>query len=391
MSEKSRKPAKGSDEPNLELPSLSLGLGRKKKSAKERPPAPSADAEDATDPAQTDVDDESTLATKRAQTTESVPDPAAPEPSASQSTTADTTTFSPPSAATPSAAKPATPDATQSAPTPLPPAPLDEQACEPASPDATFDTSAVVEPPARSVKQTDTPGTTEQTSVLPVVEEPTVAAPVAEEPTMAAPPVTEPPPSMNPPGESPSAATAPPPTQPSASRVMSARDNISRKTRARARTEAAENSTAEPQVGGATGGSKLPRVPGYVAAVVTGILMGLSGVVLAWVSAQGCEAVRGVGSCGGFGLFALIVILGIEVLLGAALLKAWRVVDPVSTSFLGVGLVAVIVMLFFLDSIESRWMLLVIPVLTALTYLGSWWVTETLIENDQAPLEAADD
>lgn len=130
---------------------------------------------------------------------------------------------------------------------------------------------------------------------------------------------------------------------------------------------------------------RLPRLPGPLAAVLTGALMGLLGVGLAWLSAQGCEAVRGVGSCGGFGLFALIAILGIEVLLGAALLRACRSTDPVSTSFLGVGLVAVIAMLFFLDSIESRWMLLVIPALTALTYLASWWVVEALIADKPDP------
>ena len=37
-------------------------------------------------------------------------------------------------------------------------------------------------------------------------------------------------------------------------------------------------------------------------------------------------------------------------------------------------------LLFFLSSLESVWMLLVIPVLTAITFLISWWVTETFVE-----------
>ncbi len=37
-------------------------------------------------------------------------------------------------------------------------------------------------------------------------------------------------------------------------------------------------------------------------------------------------------------------------------------------------------LLFFLNQLESVWMLLVIPVLTAMTFLLSWWVTETFVD-----------
>lgn len=124
----------------------------------------------------------------------------------------------------------------------------------------------------------------------------------------------------------------------------------------------------------------LPRINPRVAALVTGLLVGLVGVLLSFGASQGCEAVRGVGSCGGAGLFALLAVLAIEVVLGAILLKAWGIVDPTSTSFLGVGLVAVLALLFFLSSLDSVWMLLVIPLLTAIMFLVSWWVTETFIE-----------
>jgi hypothetical protein len=79
------------------------------------------------------------------------------------------------------------------------------------------------------------------------------------------------------------------------------------------------------------------------------------------------------------GLFALLAVVAIEVVLGAVLLKAWQITDPTSTSFLAVGLVAVLALLFFLGSLESVWMLLVLPVLTAITFLISWWVTETFV------------
>ncbi len=112
-------------------------------------------------------------------------------------------------------------------------------------------------------------------------------------------------------------------------------------------------------------------------------MVGLVAVILIILALRGCEAVRGVGSCGGFGLFALLAILGVEILLGAALLKAWRFTDPSSTSFLAVGLVAVMAMLFFLDAIDSVWMFVVIPVLTGLAYLLSWWISRTFVEETQ--------
>ncbi|MEO5653681.1 MAG: hypothetical protein ABIN79_08835 [Marmoricola sp.] len=124
----------------------------------------------------------------------------------------------------------------------------------------------------------------------------------------------------------------------------------------------------------------LPRLDPRIAAALTGIVVGLISVCLIILALRGCEAVRGVGSCGGFGVLALLAILGIEVLLGAAMLKAWSFTDPLSTSFLAVGVVAVLAMLFFLDSIDSVWMFLVIPVLTALAYVLSWWIARTFID-----------
>ena len=117
-----------------------------------------------------------------------------------------------------------------------------------------------------------------------------------------------------------------------------------------------------------------------IAAIVTGLVVGLLGVGMAYVASRGCEIVRGVGSCGGIGLLALLAVLAIEVVLGAVLLKARRLTDPASTSFLGVGLVAVFVLLFLLSSLDSIWMIVVIPVLTAVTFLISLWVTTTFVE-----------
>jgi hypothetical protein len=129
----------------------------------------------------------------------------------------------------------------------------------------------------------------------------------------------------------------------------------------------------------------LPPIKPLYAALITGALSGLLAVLLAVGASNGCESIRGTSSCGGgFGLLALVAILAIEVLIGANLLKAWRVSDPFSTSFLGVGLVAMLAMLFFLDVIDSGSMLVVIPVLTALSFVLSWWVTVRFVDEQPA-------
>jgi hypothetical protein len=125
----------------------------------------------------------------------------------------------------------------------------------------------------------------------------------------------------------------------------------------------------------------LPQINAVYAAIVTGALAGLAAVGLAFGAAKGCEAVRDTESCGGgVGLLAIVAILAIEVAIGANLLKAWKISDPFSTSFLGVGIVATVAMLTFLDHLDSVWMLLVIPVMTAASFALSWWVTVRFID-----------
>ena len=129
----------------------------------------------------------------------------------------------------------------------------------------------------------------------------------------------------------------------------------------------------------------LPRINPWAAVAVTGIVCGLIVVVLSFGSLRGCEAVRGVGTCGGFGLFALLVILLVSVLVGAALLGAWRISDPTSTSFLGVGILTVIALVFFLGALESVWMFVVIPVVAAIAFALSHWVTASFVDVGDPP------
>ncbi|MGY2877129.1 hypothetical protein ACVW00_004319 [Marmoricola sp. URHA0025 HA25] len=127
--------------------------------------------------------------------------------------------------------------------------------------------------------------------------------------------------------------------------------------------------------------ARLPAIKPVYAALLTGVLTGLSAVLLTLGASKGCEAVRDTSSCGGgVGLLAVVAILAVEVLIGANLLKAWQISDPFSTSFLGVGMVAIIAMLTFLSHLDSPWMLLVIPLMTAVAFAFSWWVTVRFVD-----------
>jgi hypothetical protein len=116
---------------------------------------------------------------------------------------------------------------------------------------------------------------------------------------------------------------------------------------------------------------------------VTGLVVGVAGGAATYAAMAGCEAVRGVSTCGGApGFFILVAIVVLMILLGTLLLKAFKVGDPGSTSFLAVGVVTVVAMLTLLDVILSPWMFVVIPVLSAAAYLLAHWVT-TRFESEQ--------
>ena len=135
----------------------------------------------------------------------------------------------------------------------------------------------------------------------------------------------------------------------------------------------------------------LPPLPAPIASVVTGVVIGLVIVALTFLSSRGCELVRDTSNCGAVGLPLLIAVVVLGVLLGAVLLKAWQVGDPMSSSFLAVGLVAVVAMLFLLPSIDEWWMVIVIPALSALTYLLAWWGTRTFIDTEDDEAEEPED
>jgi hypothetical protein len=131
---------------------------------------------------------------------------------------------------------------------------------------------------------------------------------------------------------------------------------------------------------------RAPRDPWLVgppAAVLTGLLVG--GLIVA-ATAGGlrvCTAVKGTSSCGNPGFLLLCAILVVAVLVGGALLRSARVPQPGSTSFLAVGLLSVVALLFLVGQLFAWWMAIVIPLVSVATFLLSYWVTTTYIEPDQ--------
>jgi hypothetical protein len=119
----------------------------------------------------------------------------------------------------------------------------------------------------------------------------------------------------------------------------------------------------------------LPLISGVKASVITGLVIGLLACASTWLSLRGCEAIRGTSSCGGPGFLLLLAILIVLVLAGSAILSLLRVPEAASTSFLAVGLLAMLVLLVLTNWIFQWWMVLIIPPLAAGTYALAHWVT----------------
>jgi hypothetical protein len=124
----------------------------------------------------------------------------------------------------------------------------------------------------------------------------------------------------------------------------------------------------------------LPAISGMAASIVTGLIIGVLTVGLTWGSLRLCEVLQGTSSCGQPGFLLLSAIMVAMIVLGGILLRAWGVPDPRSTSFLAVGLTAVIALLFLIDVIFAWWMIIAIPVISAATYALAHWVTTRLVE-----------
>jgi hypothetical protein len=122
------------------------------------------------------------------------------------------------------------------------------------------------------------------------------------------------------------------------------------------------------------------RVGGMPAAVLTGVVVGLGMVGLTWAGLRLCESARGTSSCGGGGYPLLAAILVVMVLVGTLLLKAARVPDPGTTSFLAACFTAVLAVLFLAGSLLDQAMIVVIPLISAGCTALAHWLTRTFTE-----------
>lgn len=128
-------------------------------------------------------------------------------------------------------------------------------------------------------------------------------------------------------------------------------------------------------------------LPGAPAAAVTGVAVGGLAVLLAWLAASTCDVVRGTSSCGGGpGLLVLATVLVLLAYAGSLLLRVLGVRDAGSTSVLAVGILAVLVLVFLLGSIDEWWMVIAVPVAGLVAFSAAWWVTTSVV-GDEEPAE----
>ena len=122
---------------------------------------------------------------------------------------------------------------------------------------------------------------------------------------------------------------------------------------------------------------------GLPAAAVTGLVVGGLAVLLSWLAGRGCEAVRGTSACGGGpGFLILLLVLALLALAGGWLLARFGEPESGSTSLLAVGIMAVLVLLFLLGSLDEWWAAIAVPVTAVVAYCGSWWVTNAVVGDD---------
>ena len=131
----------------------------------------------------------------------------------------------------------------------------------------------------------------------------------------------------------------------------------------------------------------LPTVQlrGLPAASLTGVAAGGLAVLLAWLAGVGCEAVRGTSACGGGpGLLILLVVLAVLTWAGSLLLRVLGVPHSGSTSLLAVGILAVLVLVFLLGSLDEGWAIVAVPVASTISYAASWRVTAAVSDDARA-------
>jgi hypothetical protein len=112
-----------------------------------------------------------------------------------------------------------------------------------------------------------------------------------------------------------------------------------------------------------------PPLPPVLILGVVGLLAGFVTIALIWLSEQGCDRVRDSPNCGAAGFPLLVLAVVITIVLGSLALSRLAMPHPKLVAFLGVGFMLLLVLAFGSNDLFSTWTLVVVPVLTAITFL----------------------
>ncbi|WBQ04998.1 hypothetical protein [Kribbella sp. CA-293567] len=112
-----------------------------------------------------------------------------------------------------------------------------------------------------------------------------------------------------------------------------------------------------------------PPLPPLLILAVVGLLAGFLAIALVWLSERGCDQVRGTPDCGAAGFPLLVLAVVVTVVLGAMALSRLAMPHPRLVAFLGVAFMLLIVLGFLSNDLFSPWTLVIVPLLTAITFL----------------------
>lgn len=125
-----------------------------------------------------------------------------------------------------------------------------------------------------------------------------------------------------------------------------------------------------------------PPLPPVLILAVVGILTGFAMVAVVWLSERGCDRFRGTSTCGPFGFPLLILAVVMAVVLGRLMLAKLAMPHAALVAFLSVAFMLLIVVGFLSDQLFSTWTLLVVPALTAMTFLLAHLIARLLERAD---------
>ncbi|GAA3105043.1 peptidoglycan/LPS O-acetylase OafA/YrhL [Kribbella aluminosa] len=112
-----------------------------------------------------------------------------------------------------------------------------------------------------------------------------------------------------------------------------------------------------------------PPLPAALILAVVGLLCGFATIAGVWLSERGCERFRDTTNCGALGLPLLVLIVVVTMALGGLALSRLAMPHPRLIPFLGVAFMVALVVAFLTGHLDSPWILAVVPVLTAITFL----------------------